>query len=195
VCYTPDPDYVGQDRFTFTVSDGSLVSPPAEILLAVDGEEITFELEPGWNLIGMPVQPFESYVEDFTGKMVWCWEDSAYNRASTVEAGKVYWIFAPAPEQLTLRGVAPLPLPRRLMAGWNLATPAFDTIRPRFLTDPLLCWAWDPVQRQYLAPEDLVEERDPTPCKRTSGYWIYSRKDDLDVWIPPAAASTADPIR
>jgi hypothetical protein len=89
----------------------------------------TLTLNPGWNLVSLPLMPIDSSVDGvfrYNGQKVysgtvWAYENGAYVAASTIEPLRGYWVYCPFTQSVDvnvygMKANAPI----SLKAGWNL---------------------------------------------------------------------------
>ena len=151
---------------------------------AVGGLEFELTLNPGWNLISVPIEPVSSTPGDMlegiqTGP-VWEWNGQAYRPADDIVPGRGYWVFVELPENrdgaddpvaVAVQGNAVRGVTRDLDAGWQLVGPityppyASLPLPPSTVPDDSLlgaCWGWGPYG--YALSHDLAPG---------TGAWAY----------------------
>ncbi len=128
---------------------------------------VTFSLQPGWNLISLPLladvadqEMLESYV------FLSCDATSfSYQNGSVMIPGRAYWLFAPAGITLTMP-VRPDSLAWSLQPGWNFSGPAKDM----FLSAAgAVVWEW---RAGRFCELDVIQ--DSYLLRAGRGYWIFS---------------------
>jgi len=99
--------------------------------------EFTLELEPGWNLVSLPIAPDDPLPQAVFGGVslgtVWEYapEQGCYVEAEQIQPGRGYWVYAPVPAgwaddplpPLTVTGSNTRGITVPLHAGWNLLGP------------------------------------------------------------------------
>ena len=151
---------------------------------AVEVVELT--LQSGWNLVSLPVAPFDPAVEVVFGEgsvtpnrngrtavytdAVYSWDtvEKQYESVTAMEPLVGYWVYLEAPEDLAIRGLSVAGTPIPLAAGWNLVGVA-GTIT---LTENELiyfpAWAWNAVDQVYEALH-VGDMADPGIA-----FWVFS---------------------
>ncbi len=106
---------------------------------AVEERSISSTLSSGWNLVGLPVQPADSSVTvlfpNATPNTLFSYNGS-YVNASSLQAGKGYWINMPAAETVTIAGQSIDNLAIGLQSGWNLISDISCPIALNNISDP-----------------------------------------------------------
>ena len=129
-------------------------------------------LKPGWNLVGVPLQPYgDAPVTVFPGCLsVWTWDALAkrYHVPQRIEAKAGYWVYLPghSPLPLTVSGtaVADADVGATLTAGWNMVSPLEEISLPAWI--PAAPWYWTG-----------FAFRISTTLQPGTGYWIYAPAD------------------
>ena len=132
------------------------------------GLEFELTLQPGWNLVSIPIEPdsqavFETLTEGAEGPL-WEWTGSAWSPAGELHAGKGYALYImPGAERfsgtrasVTVTGDAVEELRLPFAEGWNLAgplaQPPYDPVSlpfPRSTMDRLSGGVWTYVGGMY----------------------------------------------
>jgi hypothetical protein len=139
-----------------TAPYGDEVAGP-EATLDVTIGEVGFELllEPGWNLISLPIQP-NQFPGQLTGALRW---QNGFHAGDQLEAGVGYFLHCQTASQVYLSGIVPLEGPA-LAPGWNLIGP----IAPPPFTAQDITGAWGLIDGRYRQVQAMMPGR---------GYWIY----------------------
>ncbi|OGV77489.1 MAG: hypothetical protein A3K18_12010 [Lentisphaerae bacterium RIFOXYA12_64_32] len=148
--------------------------------LPFQGQTFEFAVTPGWNLISLPIDPYEHgtaalLVDRDTGRMlaagpVWGWNGVAFDGVSELEPLQGYWVYCPVAGIISVRGTAITNPSRHLHAGWNLVgtteyltPPESQALRGEF-------YGWS--NAEYQSPSQQPEPF--TGLLRTAfGYWIH----------------------
>jgi alpha-tubulin suppressor-like RCC1 family protein len=172
--YTPAAGFAGLESFTYQVSDGTATSEPATAQVSI-GFNFELDLQPGWNLVSLPLAANDSSVEAIFGSAIagpaWQWDRDHYEVASDLQPGEGCWVYvlpdpAASPENstttLTVSGQASSVTSRSLEPGWNLVGPIGTPDAaplPLPLSTPLgaqlagVVWIWQ--NGRYVVPEAL----------------------------------------
>ena len=149
---------------------------------------VTLELDPGWNLLSLPVLPprpavpsvFEaaacaasrSTARPRSGQgalcagPVWGWSGTAYETRAEVYPGSGVWVYAQAGAVLRLTGLTPASPRAVLRPGWNLVGPGGEIALQAGASDwGVSCWGWNCREQRY----GLVERMFPG-----NGYWVHT---------------------
>lgn len=135
-------------------------------------------LQEGWNLISLPVQPLQPDPEQLFGdniSAIWAWRNGAYTPATEIHAGEAYWVYRRGGEiTINLNGILVSSPVRDLAPGWNLIGPVLWT-HPTPLALPLETtesenidlgsWSWDGTAM-----------RRSTNLNLGRGYWIQAER-------------------
>jgi hypothetical protein len=132
---------------------------------------LVLDLQPGWNLISLSVQPEDASVDSvfspngqkLIAGPVWKFVDGAYAVATQVETKVGYWVFNPSGEVRSIPVAGPRAMgDLELSEGWNLVGPAGEgsTAKP---TDPAVIAVWG-YENGIYTDADYLEEGD--------GYWM-----------------------
>lgn len=131
----------------------------------------TFELDygAGWNFISVPIHPLtpeiETLFDDRTTVSIWEIEDHVLRQASTIAAGKAYWLHSDQVGQLVLKGTLPGEHTMMLHEGWNplgrVCRPDYPKAEMPPVTDPPASVAepvfgWDPEASQYVETAEVA---------------------------------------
>jgi len=109
--------------------DATEISVVYRVSLGNGDTNFTLDLNPGWNLVSLPLQPAQSDVARvfrYNGQKVysgtvWAYENGTYVAVSKVEPLKGYWVYCPFGQtvQVTVYGMR-VRSPIKAKAGWNL---------------------------------------------------------------------------
>ncbi len=137
------------------------------------------DLEPGWNLVSLPLQPLDASVagifssanlvdgrgrngETVHSGPVWGWNGTNYVELDELSAFRGAWVYAETAASLEIRGTpvaaAAIPLAR----GWNLVGPPATMNAPPEARLPGGFWAFDRASGQNIRTPTLQTGR---------GYW------------------------
>lgn len=148
---------------------------------SIPAETFELTLEPGWNLVSIPIAPEDTSIADVlqghgTGP-VWGWDGNAFFRAQTIVPGQGYWVFVRAGDGsgnervgITITGELPPKANIALTPGWNLAgpLPGYEFF-PDLLLQP---WSWNRDTTGYLKPGGQT-------WKPGDGYWLHTDQPKL----------------
>ena len=144
---------------------------------------LDLELQPGWNLVSLPMRPSRERVSRLLNRQylgpVRTWEHDqrgagAYAEVETATPKTGMWVNwqGATRSAFTVRGRPIRDAAVMLRAGWNLIGPIGECANP--FTHPV--WGWDAETQGYVR----VPPGDPLlPGK---AYWVYSPTDQ-DVWL------------
>ena len=156
------------------------------------GRELRLPLEAGWNLVSLPIDPYEPAIEavfadpDTRGGIVclgvvWGWDGATYYRATEIEAMHGYWVYVLEDVELLVKGDLVVDPTRQLGIGWNLIGPAdfIEARQPAGTVGPYRGYD-DGV---FVNPADV-----PAPftglLKQSRAYWIYAAEAG-EVYLGP----------
>lgn len=150
--------------------------------------DVLVTLQPGWNLISLPVQPADSSAAAVLSSAnqrgapkhapatpvyagpVWGEAAPPYQhlvKVSGLEAFQAYWVFAPTATELVVAGALPATTAITTREGWNLIGPLATVNRADCaptVVGPF--WSWDAATRQYVPGLSMLPGR---------GYWVSCR--------------------
>jgi hypothetical protein len=134
-----DGDMEGMETFAITLSNLVGVQPELSQVNAsatIVDDDIVLDLQPGWNLVGLPLQPDDSSLINQVD-VAWYWDAGcrAYRRSDLSIAGAGHWVHVQAAGQLSTTGIEAVTPPQRL--GWNLISPLAPNIAAPY------SFAWD----------------------------------------------------
>ena len=175
-------DEYGQKYAVFSVSLG-----------APDAEH-TVSLKAGWNMISVSVTPlynsidqvFASGDEKYYRGTVWVYENGQYVPATTVVAGRGYWLYAPKAVSFKIYGDMDVS-GMSLKKGWNIVGPVadivdFKTSYADFVNVVLPGNIYRFVVDAYGNPGyESIEIGGKYPLKVGEAYWI---KAEADIDLP-----------
>jgi len=174
---------VGGTRTTMDLV-GSLAIPAGEIRyyrIVFGYAETTFDLElaEGWNLLSIPIEPFDASPDAvFAGATtIWEWTGIAYARPTEILPKRAYWVFRFGPATTTtITGRTVTSRHALLTEGWNLIGPVSTApVAVPIVTDPAdvvetVFWRYDTASAGYQQAAEL------TPGL---GYWGYASANCL----------------
>jgi hypothetical protein len=109
--------------------DETNIAVTYRVSLGTGDSSFTLSLDPGWNLVSLPLQPTQSDVArvfQYNGQKVysgtvWAYENGSYVAVSTVEPLKGYWVYCPFNQSVdvTVYGMR-VRSAIKAKAGWNL---------------------------------------------------------------------------
>lgn len=160
------------------------VSPPALDWNQERGEYV-LRLQPGWNLVSLPVQPLMAPLPAASTPATdaelspWNYDrrGGLYRPVSLLEPLAGYWLFSVSarhwrvPATLTENTTVSLP------PGWSLVGPATPMLLAPAESVLAPCWSWDATRRQYHDADGLLQPG--------HGYWLYC--------LAPATLALGDP--
>ena len=150
-------------------------------------------LSSGWNLISLPLQPFNTAIASVLSgikgscEVVWAYPDQTWKvydpndpdgtTLTTMEAGKGYWLKMTAPKTLSVSGTAP-PSSLPLAQGWNLV--GYDGASCTASSTPLssigsalqVSWGYGAQGWQFYDPTATAKENTLTNLCPGAGYWV-----------------------
>jgi len=157
------------------------------VFLSIAGETdlstVQIGLEPGWNLLSLPVVPYpdpapQAVFGDSVLGDVWQWNADlqCYEPVSAILPGRAFWVYrAGAATSLNVDGIAAFDEMLPLDPGWNLLglrlAPGNETSPPEDV--PVYEWSG----MQYVVPDVL---------RSLAGYWFYSASP-VRTWTPVVA--------
>jgi cyclophilin family peptidyl-prolyl cis-trans isomerase len=177
---------VAAESATVTATSGG-VSGTAPVFVIAESATATIHLEPGWNLVSMPLEPEQQDMAALFGGAVtpgslWRWDASRQRlvRAARLHAFDAGWVHAPAATDVEVTGAGPAAVGtiRQLKAGWNLCGPAADNVTPALTGADFWEWKAGPAGR-FTGVDTLKTGR---------GYWIRVPADttwDAATGAPP----------
>jgi hypothetical protein len=162
------------------VNNGTELATFRFLVVASERAEVTYALSKGWNLIGVPLNADADSIAAFLANAgIWTvyeWsETTGYSVATTLEAGRGYWVYALDEINLTLAGI-----PRvggvALNAGWNLVSAGENGAQNPGNGNAAVvgCWLWNATSMVYSAPDE-------GGIAAASGVWIFVSEDTV-IW-------------
>ncbi len=155
----------------------------------IEDGSFTFNLTPGWNLIGIPFTlDDESIMNLGSAVNVYAYDEEArayvHRDSETFEAGRSYWVYARHSMAITVKALRASAEPEAviLKAGWNWVTPLKDSVLT--MPDAPVSAVWFYMNGGY----HIVKEDADIVLGR--GYWIYS-DEDTTIWPKVVNPSTA----
>ena len=156
--------------------------------------EISYELDQGWNLIGIPAKPIDGYTTASAfsqvpsgGHSMFQYGPSGWESVSPttpLDAMDAYWIYSSIPFVVTIQ-VQDGPGSRSFHSGWNLISPpGFTEKQANEVFSPLL-WSYliryDGKTQQYDTIV-IMETDDNFIVHPGHGYWIYLQNADTVLY-------------
>lgn len=170
ITYRPVPEFSGNDTFRYKITDddGDVAIATVTVATALPFQ---FLLEPGWNLISMPVLT-TSTVADIFGDIngIWRWDGTVFVHLEpdhVLAARSGLWVFNGGTEAILsaeFSGAPPVTAIVLDANSRNLLGPATDTLRP---TENVTAEVWTFDDRFITVPVG-------TMLDVLRGYWIYS---------------------
>ncbi len=131
--YNTEAGFLGEDSFTYTITDGEL-SDTATVTLTVRRRvEVELALHAGWNIIALPMIPDQDgdpskllreapEVDPAYVAPVWQWDATIgrYRQATALQAGIGYWVYCLADAVVSLSGAQLDDDMVTLESSWNL---------------------------------------------------------------------------
>ena len=139
----------------------------------------TFNLTPGWNLIGIPFEMDAESLAKFTSVLaVYTYDDVTqayiqYEDTTALSAGCAYWVFVNEATEITVTGAAIEAEGVALKAGWNWVTPLKDSVLA--LPQGVVKTVW------FYTPDGYRQATEDDEIQIGCGYWIYSAEDTV-IW-------------
>jgi len=157
------------------IQNQSGYSQPIEYTLPIEEqEEFRMDLEPGWNLVSLPVYPTNNTLSIlFPGAIeAYTYQGGAYNSVTTLEVGKGYFILVPERSVVFIQGIPVNGFSMPLDRGWMMVGSAFE--EAEITTDPtdvLLgnYYTYNPTEESYDPTENLI------PGK---GHWVLCSAEE-----------------
>jgi len=170
-----------------TVSGGILLE---EFALQRLGTRLSLSLQRGWNLLSLPIQPYDNAVAAVlkgAGKgtvpyrAVYGWNGTAFYAATTLDALTGYWVYCPEDCRIEVAGQA-LPAPQRtLPAGWSLVGASHYWPWDGARAGDGKCLGWSGAAYRTLGAQAEPETDLMVPG---AAYWIYL-DEPTDVQLGP----------
>ncbi len=139
----------------------------------------TFNLTPGWNLIGIPFEMDAESLAKFTSVLaVYTYDDVTqayiqYEDTTALSAGCAYWVFVNEAIEITVTGAAIEAEGVALKAGWNWVTPLKDSVLA--LPQGVVKTVW------FYTPDGYRQATEDDEIQIGCGYWVYSAEDTV-IW-------------
>ena len=161
-------------------------STPVVIELELTRLDVGIHLNPGWNLLSVPVTQSDSSLETListNGKlssvfdsMAWRWDGAAFREMTEIVPGYGFWLMSPVETFIETVGSNPIPLTQFYEQGWQLigvkgtkALPATDNLNTRGNI-----WAWDSLHQRYYLIRNNTQNTEPgDELIPGRGYWVY----------------------
>jgi hypothetical protein len=150
-----------------------------EFALRPVGARVTIRLQRGWNLVSLPIQPYESGVADVLRiagtqtpayRTAYGWNGTAFHLATTMDALQGYWVYCPAACRIEVVGQV-VPAPRRaLPAGWSLVGASTYWAWNESRGAPSACLGWSGAGYRVLGAQAEPETDLLVPG---AAYWIH----------------------
>jgi aspartate 1-decarboxylase len=142
----------------------------ADKVASAAAEEFIFNLNPGWNFIGIPFELDAASLAKFNGIVYGYSADAdAYVQydAAVMVAGASYWVYVTEAKTITVSAAVAAPTAGvQLSAGWNFVAPK---------KGDLLCMPGAPVRAVWFYTQDGYRQATKdADIKLGRGYWIYS---------------------
>ena len=153
---------------------------------AVYQSVVGITLNPGWNLVSVPVNLADFSMETlFAGNSeqmslfddrIWNWDGITYQSASQLHPGKGYWIKSPVETFMETNGSIPDPLTESYEKGWQLVGVKGENAFQ--LNDSIdirgTIWGWDSENQEYY----MIDSPGLPPERQNKllpghGYWMY----------------------
>lgn len=153
------------------VGFGRAADFPFTVTGAVSTTDVVLELQPGWNLISLPVTPYPQSDPEviFAGNKlgpVWTWNGPlhSFEIATVLEAKRGYWVYASVavPTQITISGTVLYDGNIYLAQGWNLVGAVLGPEGHVDVPSGCYAWGWDGSRYQLAHLLEYVR-----------GYWMY----------------------
>jgi photosystem II stability/assembly factor-like uncharacterized protein len=136
--WTPSGGQIGSHLMTFYASDGALTDSQKVTIQVLDSTavETSVAIEPGWNLLSLPLLMSDSRKKDLFPQAISSafGYNGSYHITDTLQNGAGYWLKFSAGGTSTLAGS---PVVRETLAvgqGWNLIGSVTQTIPANFVT-------------------------------------------------------------
>ena len=148
-----------------------------------NSETLMLELNPGWNLISVPMFPENPDHEvvlggHFIGE-IWDWRNNTFLDVISILKPTIgYWLFCSQPSNVPITGVKDTFTTLNLEPGWNLVGVTGNQGLPSGAT---IAWTWD--GRRFRVANSLE------PWK---GYWIYSAANRNPTITSPDTATAPE---
>jgi hypothetical protein len=92
--------------------------------LSTGSQQITLELNTGWNMVSLPITPDDplasTVLSDAGYYQLVTWSGTGYLTATTFEAGRGYWLLVLQETNITLTGTPVETLNLTLSPGWSM---------------------------------------------------------------------------
>ena len=153
-------------------------------------ETMTLQLEPGWNMVSVPVQ-----AADMSTSIIFAGTEAVYNwnpvtksyfTPTTTLPCQGYWVAVMEPTTINVTGTPVISWNCGTSRGWNMIgstsnTRSVDDLTPDETPDPLqknaVYW-WDPVAKAYTSVSQILSG---------NGYWLASIDDCTTTLGPPGS--------
>jgi outer membrane protein assembly factor BamB len=150
-----------------------------EFALQATGTQVTLSLQRGWNLVSLPIQPYDNVVAEvlrISGtdtpayRVVYGWNGATFYPATTLDALHGYWVFCPEDCRVAVRGQVVQPARRAMEAGWQLVGASTYWAWYESHTVALTCLGWTGAGYRTLGAQS-----DPSTDLMVpgAGYWLY----------------------
>ena len=166
--------------------EGSGPAPTeARFLLLLDSlRPYTFDLLPGWNLLGMPMQPAPDAANRLLAEgmvqALWEWlPGNTFTVPERLRDKRGYWVLVPEARTIELPGTPVPDTAVRLDYGWQIVAPVAAAPSPWAVPD-VYVWGWDGAARRYVPV--ISTDLNPTPCVPGTGYWVLAIEAGTGIW-------------
>ena len=128
-------------------------------------DSYTFDLEKGWNLISLPLEPEDNELESLfpEAKVAYAFENGSYVQVTKLEPGTGYWINLSSSNTYTIFGHNYSFPAKKLNPGWHLMGSSFINSIPKTDPDGII----NVIYRYSEGSYEMVDELEPG-----FGYWI-----------------------
>ncbi|MBT3376368.1 MAG: hypothetical protein HN742_11620 [Lentisphaerae bacterium] len=118
----PGESFLGHAYVAFDVlRDGRSEAESRSI--RVGPQEFTLHVRSGWNMVSLPIVPFEP-LDELLGRVssgvAWAWRDGSYDRVRTAEPGVGFWLYCESDAELSFVGDPTSREDVELAPGWHL---------------------------------------------------------------------------
>jgi hypothetical protein len=158
---------------------GQAAITTVNVVDSTTAQNFTIDLNSGWNLISLPLEPRKNNISDIfppdvIGHIVdiWGWDNASqdfmyycpdpndyfyqyYPALTKLEAGKGYWVYSDQASSFTVQGTIPGGEPNNTIetvAGWNLVGPTgLSSLTPTSMyPDVIDIWGWDNASQDFM---------------------------------------------
>lgn len=146
-------------------------APPALAWDQASGDYV-LHLEPGWNLVSLPVLPDTPHTADLfagehAGLLAWTADTrtNGYRTLASLTPLAGYWIFSRSARDVRIPATRLTDAGVALQLGWNLVGPAAPAPQPAGPELLSCAWGWEAACQTFLNPDGWLESG--------KGYWLY----------------------